>query len=248
MIYHIISYHIISYHIISYRIVSYRIISYHIISYHIISYHQYNIDIEDQFEASTFSHIPMPDSSFFCVFAVHKMIGFNALQQLILWNLRAFGHRWNDWRSSTERIPNRENQHWSELTIGWWITHLDFQHPTIRSAFFFARPLWYGIDPYLWQLWMNSCGILSSCRDRQSTRIFQSKMYKTWKLCWSQMSLVAAWADLLYYLTASICFYEKDCAFHGKNFGSGNSHGDFHHGVLLQPGFEKIAKKDLGFL
>ena len=91
--YHIISYHIISYHIISYRIVSYRIISYHIISYHIISYHQYNIDIEDQFEASTFSHIPMPDSSFFCVFAVHKMIGFNALQQLILWNLRAFGHR-----------------------------------------------------------------------------------------------------------------------------------------------------------
>lgn len=110
---------------------------------------------------------------------------------------------------------------------------------------FFARPLWYGIDPYLWQLWMNSHG---SDRDRPRKRMFQSKMWKIWKLCSSQLSLVATWADLLSYLMASICFYWTDCAFCGKNFGSGNSHGDFHHGVLLQPGFEKIVKKDLGFL
>lgn len=109
---------------------------------------------------------------------------------------------------------------------------------------FFARPLWYGIDPYLWQLWMNSHG---SDRDRPRKRMFQSKMWKIWKLCSSQLSLVATWADLLSYLMASICFYWTDCAFCGKNFGSGNSHGDFHHGVLLQPGFEKMSKRTLDF-
>lgn len=163
----ITSYH---YHIISCHIIW----IYGIVSYHIISSYRL-IDIEDQFEASTLSQIPTPGSSFFlCVFPYKRVLVSMIYNS---WFCGIFGHGlgWNHWMSSNERIPNWENRQRSELTIGWWIPHLP-SFPASHdpfSLFFFARPLWYGIDPYLWQLWMNSRGILPSCRDRPSKRMFQ---------------------------------------------------------------------------